>query len=89
MKYLLLYLLLINAAGFLIMLWDKHCAKHQLWRIPEKTLLLIALIGGSLGAYLAMQIIRHKTKHPAFYIGIPIILAAQSILLIFLLIRLH
>ena len=79
MKTLLIYLLIINATGFLLMLIDKWKAKKNLWRIPEKTLLGVALVGGSIGAYAGMQLFRHKTKHPRFYIGIPVIMALQLI----------
>lgn len=80
MKILLVYLLLINAAAFLLMLADKRKARRGKWRIPEKTLLGIAAIGGSIGAIAGMYIFRHKTKHPRFTIGLPLILAAQVIL---------
>ncbi len=77
MQLLIPYLLIVNAAGFLLMLVDKYKARKNLWRIPEKTLMTVAIIGGSVGAYAGMQIFRHKTKHPKFYIGIPVILAIQ------------
>ena len=79
MRLLVIYLPIINALGFLLMLIDKYKARKNLWRIPEKTLLGVALIGGSIGSYAGMQIFRHKTKHPQFYIGIPIIMAVQLI----------
>lgn len=84
MEILFLYLLIINAAGFLLMLVDKHRAKKNLWRISEKTLMTVALIGGSLGAMAGMYTFRHKTKHPKFFIGIPVILAAHIMLAIYL-----
>lgn len=74
---MLIYLLLINAAGFGVMLYDKYLAKNNLWRIPEKTLLGIAAFGGSIGCWLGMYTVRHKTKHLKFTIGIPVILAVQ------------
>ena len=76
----LIYLLLINAAGFLLMLIDKRKAVKNLWRIPEATLLGIALLGGSLGILGGMYSFRHKTLHLKFTIGIPVILALQIIL---------
>ena len=79
MRLLVIYLLIINALGFLLMLIDKYKARKNLWRIPEKTLLGVALMGGSIGSYAGMQIFRHKTKHPRFYIGIPVIMAVQLI----------
>lgn len=84
MKPLLVYLLLINAAGFLLMLIDKYKAKKNLWRIPEATLMAVAVIGGSLGSLLGMQLVRHKTKHLKFALGIPLILAIQIVLAILL-----
>lgn len=80
MKYFLLYLLIINAAGFLLMLIDKYKARKNLWRIPEATLLGVAAIGGSVGSLIGMYTVRHKTKHLKFTIGIPVILAVQIVL---------
>lgn len=77
MKYFLLYLLLINALGFLLMLIDKWKAKHNRWRIPEATLMGVAALGGSIGSLLGMYTVRHKTKHLKFTLGIPVILVAQ------------
>ena len=77
MKFFLVYLLIVNAAGFLSMLVDKLKAKKNLWRISEATLLLIAAIGGSLGSLLGMYTVRHKTKHLKFTIGVPLMLAVQ------------
>lgn len=71
------YLLLINAVGFAIMLYDKYLAKNKLWRIPEKTLLGIAAFGGSIGCLFGMYTARHKTKHLKFTVGIPLILVLQ------------
>ena len=87
MKYILIYLLIVNALGFLLMLIDKYKAKKNLWRIPEKTLLGVAMVGGSIGAYAGMQLFRHKTKHPQFYIGIPVIMALQLIAAAYFLVR--
>ena len=77
MKYLLIYLLIINAAGFVLMLVDKYKAKKKLWRIPEATLMGVAALGGSLGSLLGMYTVRHKTKHIKFTLGIPVILVVQ------------
>ncbi len=84
MEILLVYLLLINAAGFLLMHADKKKAVQKRWRTPERVLLGVAFLGGSLGAYLAMQLFRHKTKHPRFALGIPMMLAVHTVLLVFL-----
>lgn len=80
MKYFFLYLLLINAAAFLLMLIDKQKARKNRWRIPERTLMLSALFGGSIGALFGMYTFRHKTKHLKFTLGIPAILIGQLIL---------
>ena len=74
---LLLYLVTINAAGFVLMLADKHKAKKNLWRIPEATLMTVAALGGSVGSLL--YTVRHKKKHPKFTVGIPLLLALQII----------
>lgn len=79
MQYLYAYLLIVNAAGFLLMLADKHRARKKRWRIPEATLMGVAAIGGSIGSLIGMYTVRHKTKHPRFTIGIPLILAFQVI----------
>lgn len=76
---LIYYLLLINATAFILMLADKHKARKNLWRIPEAVLMGSALLGGSLGALLGMYTCRHKTKHPKFTLGIPVILAIQIV----------
>ena len=76
-KILLAYLVLINAAAFLLMLIDKQKARRGAWRIPEATLIGSAILGGSIGAIAGMRLFRHKTKHPKFYIGLPVILAMQ------------
>lgn len=80
MKYLWIYLLTVNALGFLLMLVDKRKARKRRWRIPESTLFLTAAIGGSVGSILGMYIFRHKTKHRSFTIGMPIILIIQFFL---------
>ena len=84
MKYFLLYLLLINAAAFVLMLADKRKARKNRWRIPERTLILSAAFGGSIGALLGMYPFRHKTKHLKFTLGIPAILIAQISLAIWI-----
>lgn len=81
MKTLLcLYLLIINALGLLIMLADKEKAKKHLWRIPESTLLTVAVLGGSIGCYAGMRVFHHKTRKPKFSVGIPVIFAVQLLI---------
>ena len=77
MKVVLIYLLIINALGFLLMTVDKYKAKRNLWRIPEATLMTVAIIGGSVGSLIGMYTVRHKTKHLKFTVGIPVILVLQ------------
>lgn len=83
MELLLVYLLLINAVTCLLMLVDKRKAQKNRWRIPESTLMLTALLGGSPGCLAGMYLFRHKTRHIKFTLGIPVILAVQIVLLIF------
>lgn len=73
------YLIVINLVGFYSMWSDKQKAKKGTWRTPEKTLILIAVLGGSIGSLTGMKKFRHKTKHAKFYIGIPVILVMQII----------
>lgn len=84
MKYLIIYLIVINAVGFILMLVDKFKAKRNHWRIPEKTLLGVAAIGGSIGSLAGMYLVRHKTNHPRFFIGIPVMLVLQAAMVIWL-----
>ena len=82
LKYLIIYLIVINLVAFLAMYIDKRKAKYGKWRIPEQTLFILALIGGSIGAIAGMYIFRHKTKKLRFSIGFPVILVLQIILII-------
>lgn len=77
MRVFLWYLLLINLAAFVLMGEDKRRSRTGAWRVPERTLLLSAALGGSLGALCGMVSWRHKTKKNKFRLGIPAILAAQ------------
>lgn len=77
MKILILYLVFINLLTFAAYGIDKCKAQKNAWRIKESTLLLLAAAGGSVGALLGMQIFRHKTKHPKFTVGVPLILLVQ------------
>lgn len=81
---LVVYLLLMNVIGFGIMGVDKRRAVKRMWRIPERTLFLIALLGGSIGTNLGMQKFRHKTKHMSFVVGVPVILVVQLVVAIYL-----
>lgn len=88
MQPIFIYLLIINAASFLLMMEDKRRARKKLWRIPEARLLLFAALGGSIGSLAGMYTSRHKTLHLKFTLGIPLILAAQVVLaVLFLLFR--
>lgn len=80
MQYGLWYLAVINATAAIVTAFDKISAKLHGWRVPEKTLLLISALGGSAAMYAVMRIIHHKTRHPKFMVGIPLIFAAQVIL---------
>lgn len=77
MKMLILYLVIINLVAWGLMGVDKRRAQRHAWRIPERTLFAVALLGGSLGSVLGMYLWHHKTKHWYFVIGMPLILAAQ------------
>lgn len=70
----ILYLAVINIVAFVLYGSDKKRAKQNVWRISERTLLFIALLGGSVGAFLGMRVFRHKTKKALFNIGVPCIL---------------
>lgn len=59
-------------------LWDKNRARRREWRVPESTLWLISLLGGSVAMYATMQVIRHKTRHPSFMLGLPLLILAQA-----------
>lgn len=77
MKYFFACLILINALGFGLMHSDKERARKKRWRIPEATLMAVAMLGGSVGVLLGMYTFRHKTKHPKFTLGVPAILVLQ------------
>ena len=82
-KNIVIYLLAINIITFLIMWWDKHEAKVGDWRISEKTLFILVLIGGGIGGIIGMYTFRHKTKKWYFKYGFPIIIILQIILAIY------
>ena len=82
---LLFLLVTVNVIAFSLFGIDKLKAKHDLWRISEKTLFLFALLGGSVGAFLGMKFFHHKTKHKRFSIGLPLIFVLQLLLCLFIL----
>ncbi len=84
MKYAVIYLAVINLIAFLAMGTDKFRARNAARRIPERTLFLLAVIGGSVGAIIGMFAFRHKTRHLSFRIGLPAILAIQCAAVYFL-----
>ncbi len=83
----LVYLLVMNAVGFAVMGMDKYKAIKGRWRVPEKTLFLLSMLGGSVGTWAGMYAFRHKTKHWYFVIGMPAILFLQIALVIYLNLR--
>lgn len=85
LKICLLYLAILNLIGFFIMFIDKQRAIHKEWRIPERTLINISIIGGSIGMLIGMSTFRHKTQHKKFTLGVPAILIAQFAIILFLL----
>ncbi len=83
-KNIVIYLVVINILGFLIMGLDKWKAKNEKWRIPENTLLLFTILGGGIGTISGMYIFRHKTKKAKFTVGMPAILVLEIALFIYL-----
>ena len=85
LRILLIYFMAINIITFIAYARDKRLAKKpNARRIPEKTLLLLAAIGGSIGALIAMYTLRHKNLHKKFFLGVPAILLAQIALVVYL-----
>lgn len=81
-KLVLLYFAAVNLIGFFAFFVDKRRSIRSKWRIPETTLLTIALLGGSIGSLIGMKYFRHKTQKPLFYIGIPAILIFETLFII-------
>lgn len=79
---LIIYLIIINIIGFLMMYIDKRKAKRGAWRIPENTLFIITAIGGGIGTIAGMRLFRHKTKKPLFRFGFPFLLIMDILLII-------
>jgi len=82
MTYAVIYLAAISLLAIILTIHDKRAARKNKWRVRESTLLLIAALGGSVAMLLTMRIIRHKTKHAKFMVGIPVIIALQVTLAI-------
>ena len=80
----LVWLVLVNVLDFALMGVDKRRARRDAWRVRERTFFLLALLGGTLGAILGMRLFRHKTKHWYFRYGLPVLLAVQVVLGVFL-----
>lgn len=83
-QFVLVYLVVINVATFFTFGLDKWKAKHSMWRIRESALLLLAVLGGSMGGWAGMRVWHHKTLHKKFRYGIPAIIAMQIAFVIFL-----
>lgn len=82
MYLFLLYITLLNLLGLTLMYIDKIKAINNEWRISENTLMLVSILGGSVGSYLGMKLFRHKTKHAKFSIGVPVIIFIQLFIII-------
>lgn len=83
-KIFIIYIAVISIITFAVFGIDKLKAIKDKWRIPEKVLFLLSIIGGSVGALLGMYTFRHKTKKPAFKFGIPAILTVQIVIIYFI-----
>lgn len=77
MDYFFIYLGIINIIAIILTIHDKNSAKKRSWRVKERTLLIVSIIGGSVAMFLTMLAIRHKTKHAKFMVGIPVIIILQ------------
>ena len=89
MNNIIIYLLVLNVATFLTYGIDKWKAKNAKWRIREAALLLLAVLGGSIGAWLGMKVWHHKTLHKKFKYGIPAIIIVHLVILGFVLLRFY
>ena len=83
-KLILIYIAVISLISVIVCIYDKAISKKNRveLRIPEKTLLILSALGGSVAMYLTMQMVRHKTKHAKFMIGIPVIIVLQIALVV-------
>ena len=84
-KGLLIYLIVMNLIGLAVMAMDKSKARHHAWRIPEKILFLVSILGGSVGTWAGMYLFHHKTKHWYFRWGFALLTAAQLAAMYFIL----
>ena len=82
--FFLIYTGVISLISMIVTVSDKAKSRKGQWRVPEKTLLILSALGGSLAMYITMQIIRHKTRHIKFMLGIPIIMFFQAIVIWYL-----
>lgn len=89
MRWLIYYIIVINVVSFLVYGLDKWKAKTGRWRIPERTLLILALIGGSAGALAAMLLFRHKTKKIKFVISIPVMIVIHCVIICAVILRFY
>ncbi len=87
MKYLLLYLTIINLFSVFLTVSDKNRAKKKKWRISESALIISALLGGATAEYITMRIIHHKTLHKKFMLGLPIIIIFQLFLILYIFLK--
>ncbi len=85
--YILMYLICISLVSAVVTIADKRKAGKGAWRVPEATLLFFSALGGSVAMYLTMHLIRHKTKHIKFMLGIPLIIVFQIIIVLYFLHR--
>lgn len=83
-KYILIYFALINLLAFIMFWVDKRAAQNGQWRISEKALIIVSMLGGSVGSLISMKTFRHKTKKMKFVLGIPIILILQIAFIIYM-----
>ncbi len=86
---LTIYLIAINIATFFVYGIDKWKARRSKWRIPKSTLLTLAVLGGSIGAFIGMRTWHHKTMHNKFKYGVPLIINLQVVLAVYIYIRFH
>lgn len=86
--FIILYFIIMNIFTFILYFADKRKAINHRWRIPEATLLATAFAGGSFGAFSAMRVFRHKTKHLKFTLTVPLMMILHAVFLIFVVIKL-